>query len=118
MADMRKAFKTYYNAAMVAAVEPVTHTIRKVVREKVGDDDAWVIYFTDTEAPRFKLNSSNNDRLCADLGWSSDDWHGRRITLTTEKVRSPNGGRLVDGIVSRAAAPKRTAAAKAAVEAR
>ena len=119
MADMRKAFAGFFKAADVD--EPATHTITSVAEEKVGEDQKWVVRFNG-EKRGLVLNVTNNNRLVGALGWDSDGWVGRRITLTVEKVPGMRGG-LVDGIVvhvPQAEAPKRrtvTGKAKAAADA-
>jgi hypothetical protein len=75
----------------------LTHTVRKVVMEEVGQDrqEKPVVYFTKIR-PGLVLNRTNAARLAASLGDETDGWAGKTITLETEKV--PMRGQLVDSI--------------------
>jgi hypothetical protein len=113
MADMRTAFSKYFKAADVD--QPITYTIASVAEEKVGDDTKWVVRFNN-EKRGFVLNSTNNDRLCNAFGYDSDDWAGRRVTLTTDLVQGKGGG-MVQGLVVQIPKPKGKVAAAVEMQA-
>jgi hypothetical protein len=75
----------------------LTHTIRKVVLEEVGQDrvEKPVVYVRDTPCG-LVLNRTNATRLAASLGDETNDWIGQQIVLETEQV--PMGGRIVPAI--------------------
>jgi hypothetical protein len=75
----------------------ITHTIRKVVLEEVGQDrtEKPVVYFRQTQLG-LVLNRTNAARLAASLGDETDRWVGQQIVLGTEQV--PMRGQLVNSI--------------------
>jgi hypothetical protein len=80
------------------APQPKLFTVRDVIREKVGEDQKFIMYFEEEEKG-LVLNKTNivmaSDTFGSD---DSDNWVGRKIVLYTDpKVQDLNGN-IVGGL--------------------
>lgn len=75
---------------------PLTLTIKDVAKEVMDDGKVKpVLYFEEDECG-LVLNVTNRTDLVDRFGRKSDDWIGKKVTLTTQRVQGPNG--MADGI--------------------
>src|SRR6476620_3805478 len=89
-------------------------TVDRVEDEIMGEaqESKPVIYFTDYVKGAV-LNKTNAMVLAAVFGDDESTWDGKKVELTTIKVRKPRGGGLVDSIAM-APAPTKLTRAKSA----
>lgn len=93
------AFKSKFLKASDLAEEDLTLTIRNTTLEKMPDDkEKPVVWFRERhiDGKGLVLNATNWDIIAGMLGDDSDDWSGKKITLTVEEVRFQ--GKLVPSI--------------------
>ncbi len=89
-------FPSKYLRAADLPRKGMTLTIDAVEQEQLGNDDKWVLYFTDGEKRGLVLNKTNALTISDGFGKKVADWSGKTIHLRKERV--PFQGGRVDAI--------------------
>jgi hypothetical protein len=97
MPKLSKLFPSEYLQSADLNGKQVQVRIDKVVLEEVGQKKDWkpVIYFQKAKKAMV-LNVTNARMIESAYGDDTDDWHGKLVGLTVEKV--PFQGKIVDGL--------------------
>ncbi len=97
MIDMVSDFPgRFHKAVEQKGKPPLTLTIKDVVKEAMDDGKVKPVLYFEEDERGLVLNVTNRNELIDRHGRNSDDWIGKKVTLTTQRVQGPNG--MADGI--------------------